>query len=96
MRFRKWPKPTAYVETSRKRAAFLYWPMELLMPKNRMAVHDPQDVLPPVTIEMLMGDVMRFTQIDAEGRVNVVTLAARHGPPHRAFDGVRREQSPPT
>lgn len=53
------------------------------MPKNRQTFHDPLDELPPVTLEILKGDLLRFTQIDREGRANVVTfserLAVRHG-----------------
>lgn len=53
------------------------------MPKNRQTFHDPLGELPPVTIEILKGDLLRVTQIDREGRVNVVTfserLAVRHG-----------------
>jgi hypothetical protein len=51
--------------------------MESLMPKNRMTFHDPRDELPPVTIEILKGDVLRFTQIDRDGRTNVVTFSDR-------------------
>lgn len=47
------------------------------MPKNRMTFHDPRDELPPVTIEILKGDVLRFTQVDREGRTNVVTFSDR-------------------
>lgn len=55
------------------------------MPKNRMIVHDPCDELPPVTIEVLDGDVLRFTQVDASGRSHVVALAARHIPRRDGF-----------
>jgi len=56
------------------------------MPKNRMVFHDSRDELPPVTIEILKGDVMRFTQVDADGHPNVVTLSPRHGVRHGIFD----------
>lgn len=49
------------------------------MPKNRMIFSDPRDELPPVTIETLKDDVLRFTQVDREGRTNIVILSARHG-----------------
>jgi len=58
---------------------------EVPMPRNRQTFHDPQDELPPVTIEILKGDLMRFTQIDAEGRPNVVTLSPRHGVQRGSF-----------
>ncbi len=65
------------------------------MPKNRQTFHDPLDELPPVTIEILKGDIMRFTQVDREGRTNVVTfsdrLAARRGGFDLAETGVRAE-----
>ncbi len=47
------------------------------MPKNRMTFHDPRDELPPVTIEILKGDVLRFTQVDRDGRTNVVAFSDR-------------------
>jgi hypothetical protein len=47
------------------------------MPRNRMTFHDPRDELPPVTIEILKGDMLRFTQVDREGRTNVVTFSER-------------------
>jgi len=64
------------------------------MPKNRQTFHDPLGELPPVTIDILSGDVLRFTQVDGEGRTNVVTfsdrLAVRRGvsdaPPAGAGD----------
>lgn len=69
--------------------------MESPIPKNRMTFHDPRDELAPVTIEILKGDVMRFTQIDAEGRPNVVTFSPRHTVRHGVFDipvpGLRAE-----
>ena len=55
------------------------------MPRNRQTFHDPKDELPPVTIEILKGDLMRFTQIDAGGRPNVVTLSPRHGVQRGSF-----------
>lgn len=57
------------------------------MPKNRQTFHDPLDQLPPVTIEILNGDVLRFTQVDRDGRTNVVTFSDRLA--------VRRELSNP-
>jgi hypothetical protein len=47
------------------------------MPKNRQIFHDPLNALPPVVIEILKGDVLRFSQIDGEGRTNVVTFSDR-------------------
>jgi len=49
------------------------------MPKNRMTFHDPRDELPPVTIEILKGDMLRFTQVDRDGHTNVVTFSDRFG-----------------
>ncbi len=56
------------------------------MPKNRMTFHDPRDELPPVTIEILKDDVLRFTQIDRDGQTNVVTFSDRFGVRRGAFD----------
>ena len=56
------------------------------MPKNRMIFHDPRAELPPLTIESLKGDVLRFTQVDEDGRTNVVMLSARHAVQHGVFD----------
>lgn len=47
------------------------------MPRNRMTFHDPYDELPPVTIEILKGDRLRFTQVEPDGRTNVVTFSER-------------------
>src|SRR3546814_3026821 len=46
--------------------------------KNRLIFHDPRAELPPVTIESLKGDVLRFTQVEEDGRTNVVMLSGRH------------------
>ncbi|MEW6629130.1 MAG: hypothetical protein AB1431_20345 [Pseudomonadota bacterium] len=51
-----------------------------------MTFHDPRDELAPVTIEILKGDVMRFTQVDADGRPNVVTFSPRHAVRRGIFD----------
>ena len=59
------------------------------MPKNRMTFHDPRDELPPVTIEILRGDVLRFTQIDRDGRTNIVTFSDRFGVRRDVFDAAR-------
>jgi len=64
------------------------------MPKNRMTFHDPRDELPPVTIEILKGDVLRFTQVDHEGHTNVVTFSDRFGVRRGVFDVA--EQPAPT
>lgn len=56
------------------------------MPKNRMIFHDPRAELPPVTIESLKDDVLRFTQVDEGGRTNVVMLSGRHTVQHGVFD----------
>lgn len=56
------------------------------MPKNRMIFHDPRAELPPVTIESLKGDVLRFTQVDQDGRTNVVMLSGRHTVQPGVFD----------
>lgn len=48
------------------------------MPKNRMTFRDPEGAVPPVTIEALKDESLRFTQIDQEGRANVVILSSRH------------------
>lgn len=56
------------------------------MPKNRMIFHDPRAELPPVTIESLKDDVLRFTQVDEDGRTNVVILSGRHTVQHGVFD----------
>lgn len=65
------------------------------MPKNRQTFHDPLDELPPVTIEILKGDALRFTQIDRDGRTNVVTfsdrLAVRRGVSDSTGTGIRAE-----
>ncbi|MCW6530219.1 hypothetical protein NED98_08170 [Sphingomonas sp. MMSM20] len=45
------------------------------MPKNRQTYHDPLGEFPPVTDEILENDLMRFTEIGAAGRANVVTFA---------------------
>lgn len=47
------------------------------MPKNRQTFHDPLGELVPVTIEILKGDILRFTQVDSSGRTNVVTFSDR-------------------
>ena len=60
------------------------------MPKNRMTFHDPRDELPPVTIEILKGDVLRFTQLDHEGRTNVVTFSDRFGVRRGMFDAAQK------
>jgi len=60
--------------------------MESRMPKNRMTFHDPRDELPPVTIEILKGDLLRFTQIDRDGRTNVVIFSDRFGVRRGVFD----------
>jgi hypothetical protein len=60
------------------------------MPKNRMIFSDPHDELPPVTIETLKDDVFRFTQVDKEGRTNIVMLSARHGVSRDVVPGDRR------
>ncbi len=49
------------------------------MPKNRMTFSDPRGELPAVTIEALKNDLLRLTQVDRDGRTNVVMLSARHG-----------------
>lgn len=56
------------------------------MPKSRMIFRDPRDELPPVTIESLKDDVLRFTQVDERGRTNVVILSGRHTVQHGVFD----------
>ena len=56
------------------------------MPKNRQTFHDPLDELPPVTIEILKGDILRFTQVDADGRTNVVTFSDRLAVRRGVFD----------
>ncbi|MGN6375503.1 MAG: hypothetical protein ACTHMG_08100 [Sphingomonas sp.] len=56
------------------------------MPKNRLIFHDPRAELPPVTIESLKGDVLRFTQVDEDGRTNVVMLSGRHTIQHGVLD----------
>ena len=68
------------------------------MPKNRQTFHDPLAELPPVTIEILTGDLLRFTQVDRDGRTNVVTfsdrLAVRRGgfdAPSPSTQGMRAE-----
>ena len=47
------------------------------MPKNRQTFVDPHDEMPAVTIEVLKGEMLRFTQVDRDGRQNVVTFAER-------------------
>lgn len=54
------------------------------MPKNRQTFHDPLDKLPPVTVEILKDDLLRFTQVDAAGHTNVVTFAGRFAIDRRA------------
>ena len=66
------------------------------MPKNRMTFHDPRDELPPVTIEILKGDVLRFTQVDREGRINVVTFSDRFDVRRGVFDVAARPTYPLT
>ncbi|SMC35379.1 hypothetical protein [Novosphingobium sp. B1] len=56
------------------------------MPKNRQTFHDPLDELPPVMIEILKGDMLRFTQIDRDGRTNVVTFSDRLAVRRGVFD----------
>lgn len=56
--------------------ALITAPLEV-MPKNRITFHDPRDELPPVTIEILKGDLMPFTQVELDGRTNVVTFSDR-------------------
>lgn len=56
------------------------------MPKNRQTFHDPLDELPPVTIEILKGDMLRFTQVDRDGRTNVVTFSDRLAVRRGVFD----------
>ena len=55
------------------------------MPKNRMTFSDPRGELPPIMIEALEGDRLRFTQVDQDGRTNVVTLSPRHGVSRSVF-----------
>ena len=64
------------------------------MPKNRMTFHDPCDELPPVTIEILEGDVLRFTQIDREGRTNTVSFSDRFDVRRGGFDVTARPIQP--
>lgn len=54
------------------------------MPKNRMTFHDADGEWPPVTIEVLTGDVLRFSQIDRDGRTHVVTFSDRFSARHDA------------
>ena len=54
------------------------------MPKNRMTFHDADGEWPPVTIEVLKGDVLRFSQIGRDGRTNVVTFSERFDTRHDA------------
>lgn len=56
------------------------------MPKNRMTFHDAEGELPPVTIEILKGDMLRFSQVDRDGRTNVVTFSERFGVRHDAHE----------
>lgn len=64
------------------------------MSKNRMIFHDADGEWPPVTIEILKGDVLRFSQVDREGRTHVVTFsdrfAARHDTGEVASTSSRR------
>jgi hypothetical protein len=50
-----------------------------------MIFHDPRAELPPVTIETLKGDLLRFTQVDEHGQTNIVVLSARHAVQHGVF-----------
>jgi hypothetical protein len=61
------------------------------MPKNRQTFHDPLGELAPVTIEILKGDILRFTQVDSSGRTNVVTFSDRLAPGQWRDVGVRAE-----
>ncbi|HKX77585.1 MAG TPA: hypothetical protein VJM34_03595 [Novosphingobium sp.] len=70
--------------------------LEVKMPKNRMTFHDPRDELPPVTIEILKGDVLRFTQVDREGRTNVITFSDRFGVRRGVFDAAQEPAPSPT
>ena len=70
--------------------------LEAMMPKNRMTFHDPRDELPPVTIEILKGDVMRFTQVDLDGRTNVVTFSDRFGVRRGVFEPASKPAPSPT
>ena len=54
------------------------------MPKNRQTFHDPLNEFPPITIEILRNDLLRFTQVDAAGHTNVVTFAGRFAVERRA------------
>ena len=63
------------------------------MSKNRMIFHDPRAELPPVTIESLKGDLLRFTQVDEDGRTNVVMLSGRHAVQHGVFDSGKPDSS---
>lgn len=65
------------------------------MPKNRMTFSDPRDVLPPITIEALKDDVLRFTQVDRAGRTNIVLLSPRHGITHGVIvaDGAEKRSA---
>jgi acyl CoA:acetate/3-ketoacid CoA transferase len=64
------------------------------MPRNRMTFHDPRDELSPVTVEILKGDVLRFTQVDREGRTNVVTFSDRFDVRRGGFDVTARPTQP--
>ncbi|EQB31354.1 hypothetical protein [Sphingobium ummariense] len=66
------------------------------MPKNRMTFHDPRDELPPVTIEILKGDLLRFTQIGRDGHTNVVTFSDRFGVRRGVFDVAQEPAPSPT
>jgi len=66
------------------------------MPKNRMTFHDPRDELPPVTIEILKGEVLRFTQVDRDGHTNVVTFSDRFGVRRGVFDAAPEPARAPT
>lgn len=66
------------------------------MPKNRITFHDPQGGLPPVTIEILKDDVLRFTQVGPDGRANVVTFSDRFDVRRSAFEPASMTGSSPT
>ncbi|MGE4302728.1 MAG: hypothetical protein AB7E24_01700 [Novosphingobium sp.] len=61
-----------------------------------MTFHDPRAELPPVTIEILKGDMLRFTQVDREGRTNVVTFSDRFDVRRGVFDVTAQPTSPLT
>lgn len=66
------------------------------MPKNRIIFHDPQGGLPPVTIEILKGDILRFTQVDPDGRTNVVTFSDRFDIRRGLFEPASKSGPSPT